>query len=72
MDGTVMRTVYSLSHEKLIWVVKKGRRGYLFLLNEIYHISYVLGPKLLFAMGCMKLGEKNCFQLPSVGEKTAN
>ena len=34
--------------------------------------SQVLGPKLLLAMGCVKLGEKNCVHLPSVGEQTAN
>ena len=28
-----------------------------------------LGPKLLLPMGCVKLGEKNCVHLPSVGEK---
>ena len=32
----------------------------------------VLGPKLLLVMGGVKLGEKNCVQLPSVGEKNAN
>ena len=32
----------------------------------------VLGPKLLLVMGCVKLGEKNCVQLPSVGEQNAN
>ena len=32
----------------------------------------VLGPKLFLAMGCVKLGEKNCVHLPSVGEQTAN
>ena len=32
----------------------------------------VLGPKLLLVMGCVKLGEKNCVHLPSVGEQTAN
>ena len=32
----------------------------------------VLGPKLLLVMGCVKLGEKNCIHLPSVGEQTAN
>ena len=31
----------------------------------------VLGPKLLLVMGCVKLGEKNCVRLPSVGEQTA-
>ena len=31
----------------------------------------ILGPKLLLAMGCVKLGEKNCVHLPSVGEETA-
>ena len=30
---------------------------------------FVLGPKLLLVMGCVKLGEKNCVQLPSVGEQ---
>ena len=29
--------------------------------------EHVLGPKLLLVMGCVKLGEKNCIQLPSVG-----
>ena len=32
----------------------------------------LLGPKLLLVMGCVKLGEKNCVHLPSVGEQTAN
>ena len=32
----------------------------------------LLGPKLLLAIGCVKLGEKNCVQLPSVGEQSAN
>ena len=32
----------------------------------------ILGPKLLLSMGCVKLGEKNCVYLPSVGEQTAN
>ena len=32
----------------------------------------LLGPKLLLAMGCVKLSEKNCVHLPSVGEQTAN
>ena len=32
----------------------------------------VLGPKLLVAMGCVKLGEQICVHLPSVGEQTAN
>ena len=32
----------------------------------------ILGPKLLLVMGCVKLGEKNCVQLPSVGEQNAN
>ena len=30
---------------------------------------HVLGPKLLLPMGCVKLGEKNCVHLPSVGEQ---
>ena len=34
--------------------------------------TYILGPKLLLPMGCVKLGEKNCIHLPSVGEQTAN
>ena len=34
--------------------------------------SFVLGPKLLLVMGCVKLGQKNCVQLPSVGEQNAN
>ena len=33
---------------------------------------HLLGPKLLIVMGCVKLGEKNCVQLPSVGEQNAN
>ena len=38
-----------------------------------YHVMFgILGPKLLLAMGCVKLGEKNCVYLPSVGEQTAN
>ena len=32
----------------------------------------VLGPKLSLAMGCVKLSEKICVHLPSVGEQTAN
>ena len=32
----------------------------------------ILGPKLLLVMGCVKLGEKNCVHLPSVGGQTAN
>ena len=32
----------------------------------------ILGPKLLLVLGCVKLGEKNCVQLPSVGEQNAN
>ena len=32
----------------------------------------LLGPKLLLAMGCVKLSEKICIHLPSVGEQTAN
>ena len=32
----------------------------------------ILGPKLLLATGCVKLGGKNCVHLPSVGEQTAN
>ena len=32
----------------------------------------VLGPKLLLAMGCVKLDEKICVHLPYVGEQTAN
>ena len=31
---------------------------------------HILGPKLLLPMGCVKLGEKNCIHLPSVGEQT--
>ena len=38
----------------------------------IYFSMTVLGPKLLLVMGCVKLGEKNCVQLPSVGEQNAN
>ena len=34
--------------------------------------SLVLGPKLLLATGCVKLGGKNCVHLPSVGEQNAN
>ena len=34
--------------------------------------GFILGPKLLLPMGCVKLGEKNCVNLPSVGEQTAN
>ena len=33
--------------------------------------SELLGPKLLLPMGCVKLGEKKCVHLPSVGEQTA-
>ena len=32
-------------------------------------IEKLLGTKLLFPMGCVKLGELNSVQLPSVGEK---
>ena len=32
----------------------------------------LLGPKLLLVMGCVKLGEKNCVQQPSVAEQNAN
>ena len=32
----------------------------------------LLGPKLLLVMGCVKLGEKNCVHLISVGEQNAN
>ena len=39
---------------------------------ELSNVICVLGPKLLLAMGCVKLGEKNCVHLPSVGEQTAN
>ena len=35
-------------------------------------LFHLLGPKLLLAMGCVKLGDKNCVHLPSVGEQTAN
>ena len=35
-------------------------------------VNTVLGPKLLLAVGCVKLSEKNCVHLPSVGEQTAN
>ena len=35
-------------------------------------IHKVLGPKLLLVVGCVKLGEKNCVQLISVGEQNAN
>ena len=31
-------------------------------------LGCVLSPKLFLAMGCVKLGEKNCVQLPSLGE----
>ena len=34
--------------------------------------SAVLGPKLLLPMGYVKLGEKNCVHMPSVGEQIAN
>ena len=33
---------------------------------------FLLGPKLLLVMGCVKLGEKNCVNLPSLGEQTTN
>ena len=35
-------------------------------------VHRILGPKLLLPMGCVKLDEKNCVHLPSVGEQTAN
>ena len=38
----------------------------------IFQSSDLLGPKLVLVMGCVKLGEKNCVHLPSVGEQTAN
>ena len=38
----------------------------------IGHAMYLLGPKLLLVMGCVKLGEKNFVQLPFVGEQNAN
>ena len=34
--------------------------------------SSILGPKLLLAMDCVKMSEKNCIHLPSVGKQTAN
>ena len=37
-----------------------------------YPGAYILGQKLLLPMCCVKLGEKNCIHLPSVGEQTAN
>ena len=36
------------------------------------NLPFILGPKLLLAMGCVKLSEKFCVHLPSVGEQTAN
>ena len=41
-------------------------------LKRLVYSKVVLGPKLLLVMGCVKLGEKNCVQLPSVGEQNAN
>ena len=42
--------------------------------NNLCHISRgrILGPKLLLPMGCVKLGDKYCVHLPSVGEQSAN
>ena len=40
-------------------------------MQSIFFYAGVLGPKLLLAMGCVKLSEKNCVHLPSVGEQTA-
>ena len=37
-----------------------------------FYSSLILGPKLLIAIGCVKLSENNCVQLPSVGERNAN
>ena len=37
-----------------------------------HHVFLLLGPKLLLPMGCVKLDEKNCVHLPSVGEQIAN
>ena len=49
------------------WIVSMS-----FWFNIRYFVSYILGPKLLLVMGCVKLGEKNCVHLASVGEQTAN
>ena len=38
----------------------------------LFCIMQILGAKLLFPMGCVKQGEKNCLHLPSVGEQTEN
>ena len=38
----------------------------------IEHSKEMLGPKLLLPMGWVKLGEKNCVHLPSVGEQNAS
>ena len=45
-----------------------------YLVNKSHqmHVTNILGQKLLLPMGCVKLGEKNCVHLPSVGEQTAN
>ena len=40
--------------------------------NRNEYGGYILGPKLLLAMGCVKLSETFCVHLPSVGEQTAN
>ena len=38
----------------------------------VYYLALLQGPKLILPMGCVKLGEKNCVHLPSVGEQIAN
>ena len=45
-------------------IAKRGRKE--------ESVVVILGPKLLLPMGCVKLGKKNCVDLPSVGEQTAN
>ena len=44
--------------------------------DSIFGLHFIsplcIGPKLLLPMGCMKLGEKNCVHLASIGEQTAN
>ena len=45
---------------------------FLYKIISMHYAIKVLGPKLLLAMGYVKLGEKNCVRLPSVGEQTAN
>ena len=53
-------------------VVKFYESGRHLFEDRILSLWFVLGPKSLLPMGCVKLGEKNCIHLPSVGEQTSN